>query len=254
MRLMRLLVLTLLLALVIIPPPGIARTRTSLTFGGATSDTVNCGTGSVFDNLTDFTVYAWVTVTTATTNRCIVGNFRGAVDAGWEFSSSGTTGNLTLSQGGTTYLTYITSSTPVGSLNTWFFVAASATFGTAGHIYHGSLTTEVAEETYSTSTNGAGRNDDSARSVNIGNKDNATPANAWVGSIAVVGVVNRSLTLAELQSLQFHPRVISGTILFTWVGFNGTGTQPDLSGNGNNGTVTGTTVSDNAPLGIPFSR
>jgi len=63
---------------------------------------------------------------------------------------------------------------------------------------------------------------------------------------------DRALSLGEIRSLQFHPRVLSGCVLYSHYGFNGTGTQPDWSGKGNSGTVTGATVSNHVPLGSPF--
>ena len=37
------------------------------------------------------------------------------------------------------------------------------------------------------------------------------------------------------------------------LGYNGTGTQPDWSGNANSCTVSGATLSNHAPIGAPFA-
>ena len=75
-----------------------------------------------------------------------------------------------------------------------------------------------------------------------------TDSKAFPGSIALFGLLNRVASQQEIVSLQFNPRVVSGTKVFMPLGWNGTGTQPDLSGNGNSGTVTGATVAAHVPL------
>ena len=62
-------------------------------------------------------------------------------------------------------------------------------------------------------------------------------------------VHNTDLALAEIQRQQFRPHPLASTLVFCMLGYAGTGTQPDWSGNGNNGTVTGATVADHVPLG-----
>ena len=65
---------------------------------------------------------------------------------------------------------------------------------------------------------------------------------------SVTSLHNRRLSLGELKTQQFAPHPVSETVLFVPLGFNGTGTQADWSGNGNNCKVTGATQSADVPI------
>jgi hypothetical protein len=119
-------------------------------------------------------------------------------------------------------------------------------------LFSGDAVTPLAEPaSYSLQQVGAGTvTDTSVRDFLVGNRD--TGVAPHVGSIALVALWDRVMSLDELISQQFRPRVSDGCALFSLLGYNGTGTQPDWSGNGNVGTVTGATVADHAP--IPFRR
>jgi hypothetical protein len=140
--------------------------------------------------------------------------------------------------------------------NKWWFIAADYDVGGASrhHIYRGDLTTAATECTYSVNQDGSGtRASDASWPFVIGNRrQTGVWAVAYRGDIAWVGLWNRVLTLKEIIEQQFRPHKTSGCVLFTHLGFNGTGTQYDLSGNGNNGTVTGASVADHVPLTLPF--
>lgn len=93
--------------------------------------------------------------------------------------------------------------------------------------------------------------DDSASDASIG--DIAGGNLSFDGKIATFQLISgRAVSIAEAISLQWHPRVVANTVAFYHLGYNGVGTQPDWSGNGNAGTVTGATVADHVPLGPPF--
>lgn len=74
-------------------------------------------------------------------------------------------------------------------------------------------------------------------------------------NLSLYQMINSRLSLAELRAIQytmFPSR--SDQNIFIHLGWNGTGTQVDWSGNRNNGTVTGATVANHAPLGyVPHS-
>ncbi len=151
-------------------------------------------------------------------------------------------------------LSYITSDTaaPTG---VWTCIAATYDNGATprAHIYHGSLTAIVIEAaSYSTSDDGIGTPTTESGNMTIGNRLDFT--RGMDGRIAIIQVVDRALTLAEIRSWQFRPRFLSGTKLLHYPGLNGTGTQPDLSGNNNSGTTGGTNiaVAAHVPLGPPF--
>jgi hypothetical protein len=73
----------------------------------------------------------------------------------------------------------------------------------------------------------------------VGN--NTTPDNPPDCKIHAAMVFNRALSLGEVEAQRTKPHVLSdgSCKLFTIYGQAGTGSQLDLSGNGNNGTVTG---------------
>ena len=139
-------------------------------------------------------------------------------------------------------------------INTHFFTAM--TFGDAQatnriRIYTATLGNIVVEASYSTQTDGVGsQNDDSSYPLILGNQSNFNER--LLGRMAFYHLVSSELTLSEIIEQQYHPHVRSDSQVFMHLGFNGTGTQPDWSGNGNSGTVTGTVVADHVPLGPPF--
>lgn len=142
---------------------------------------------------------------------------------------------------------------PQYALNKWLFVACQhnvAGANTDQHLWSGDLTHAVAEAaSYTTQTVGAGAQpSDATLDLIVGNKSNI--GSEWQGAIAWLGIWNRALSLAEIQQQQFHPHPTSGCVLFMHL--LGFGTEIDLSGNGNNGTVTGTTISAHVPLGPLF--
>lgn len=225
----------------------------SLLFGAVNTDRVNCGSGTTLDNLTALTLMAWVYPTSNVSNKGIVNHFQGAADSGWELYTADALGNIALEWAGDTYCFGQSTTTPLSSLNTWAFLAGCATFTAKPRLYTGTLAALASEVTYDVVyTAGITRHDDAARNLMLGNKDTAATNLAFTGRIAWVGVWNRELALGEVQAQQFAPHVTSGCVGFFHLGFNGTGTQADWSGNGNNGTVTGATVAAHVPLRPPF--
>lgn len=223
----------------------------ALTFGGAISDRVDHGSAASLDDLDPYTYLLWVYPTTLTNNRGFVGKGNTTKN----FKLNGTGGNLQIVVArATTSTSYITNDTPLSTLNKWYCIATSfesaAAAGEVVNIYSGDLSTTVAERTYGTSTDGSGAvTTDASASLIVGNNASGT---AFQGRIAVCLIWNRKLTLGEIKDQQFHPHKTSGCVLYSICGYNGTGTQADLSGSGNNGTVTGATQSDHVPLGPLF--
>jgi len=149
-----------------------------------------------------------------------------------------------------------TANTPHSAVNTWNCWAA--TWNTAGadtdqHVYGGNLTNALTEvTTYALQTAGSGtvQTEDPTRNPVIGGLGTGF-IRGFPGRIAVVMIFNRQPSLGELKAQQFNPHVVSGCVGY-W-NFWGTGTQPDFSGHGNNGTVTGATASAHVPLRAPFA-
>ncbi len=231
----------------------------SLLFGGATSDRVSIAAAASINDLDPFTYLLWL-YPTATTNarrifqKALVGDTPGGYKFARLNGTGGTSGNIEFTiKRATTDATRITNDRPLNAgLNAWVFLACGfASSVPEMHVWTGSLTALATENTYGTTNNGAGAvTGDNASDLVAGNY--VTANQAFPGRIAVFAVFNRLLTLAEIRSWQFRPRKIDGCVLFYELGFNGTATQPDWSGNGNAGTVTGATIAAHVPLGPPF--
>lgn len=228
----------------------------ALTFGGATSDRVNHGSGAALDDLDPFTVILWVYPTTLTAGRRLYSKNTagGAVVKNLRLESGGNLGTFVSRSGSPN--NYLTSDAPL-STDKWHCVAwafdSAAAAGETTSLYTGDLTSALAERSYATASDGAGTyGSDATADLVVGNRgDNLTMA--FEGRIARVAVYDRALTLGELRALQFAPAArwnAPGCVLLA--DYHGTGTQPDYSGNGNAGTVTGATVSAHVPLGPAF--
>jgi len=229
----------------------------ALTFGGASSDRVEITAASSINDLNPFTIVMWVYPTSLVNNKklCQKGLFATGGFFGWNLNGTG--GNLETSvrrAGAST--SYITNSTPLAITNKWYCVAltynSAASAGQVHNMYIGDLTTIVSEATYGTATDGSGSTSAQAagEKLYVGNFGSANQA--FPGHIAFFGMWNRELSLGEVQDQQFQPHKTSGNVVFIHLGFNGTSTQPDWSGNGNAGTVTGASQSAHVPLGPPF--
>jgi hypothetical protein len=225
----------------------------ALVFGAGTGDRVTCGSAAVLDDNTTHTNLLWVYPTTLTDDRFFISKHRGSTATGWFFALEGTGGNIrTVWERATTDLDFISSNTPLVTLNKWYFVASTINQGAnAGKMYVGDLTTAPVEVTYGTSNAGSGAyGTDAARVFTIGNNDAPSPALAFQGRIAMASHYNRVMTLAEIRSQWWRFSKESGCEGLWQLGYNGTSSQPDYSGNFNAGTVTGATVAPHAPVQV----
>jgi len=227
----------------------------ALNFTNATSDRVLVNAAASVDTLATASFIMWVYPTSITANRSFVrkGNL---VSTGWNFGFVNASGDFRAQIGRPTRDDYSTNSAPMPTANKWYCFAITwdinAAAGQRINIYTGDLTTPLAEATYSSTNSGSGiQANDSGVNINIGNIPTSHNA-AFPGYIANTIMLNRTLTLGELRSLQYNPRVVSGTVGYWQLGYNGTGTQTDYSGKNNSGTVTGATVTGHVPLRQPF--
>ncbi len=217
------------------------------------ADAVDHGSGASIDDLDPFTWMAWVNMNSFTNGRaffhkklntkyCILSNTGGNV----EFVVARATTNTQL----------ITNDTPL-STGTWQLVAfvfdSGGGAGEIGHVYVGNLTTPATESTYATETDGAGAvTTDADSGMFVGNKAGSGGNRSLQGHVACFTYVAEALTLKQVTDWQFRPRMLTNAKIFSHYGGTDTGNQPDLSGNGNDGTPAGTTVSDHVPLGPLF--
>ena len=146
------------------------------------------------------------------------------------------------------------------ALNTWWFVAASwlGTIGTnAPKLFVGGLSNAVAEVSYDTQSAGSGAQaSDAADTAYIGNRGAAD--RTFDGLIEHFGLADNALSLEQFDALRlrsyapFHRfATAAGTLInlkgYWWLNESLASVCLDHSGNGNNGTVTGTTVGASAP-------
>lgn len=229
-----------------------------LDFSGATSDKLNCGSGSSLDNLTTATYLTWFKVTNATPAADLAVSWKGLAASGsrqCRVEDTLTEATITIFRA-TTNLT-VSGDLSLLAVDEWNCLAyVHDTGGADGdqQIYEGNLTNLLTEVgSYGTQVVGAGTpGDNSANNLIIGNREN--DGRNFDGIIAFIAQWNRVLTLAELRQQQWHPFPTSGCVLWMQLGFlpPGTGTQLDLSGNGNNGTVTGAAKGEHTPISIPM--
>lgn len=118
----------------------------------------------------------------------------------------------------------------------------------------GDLTTPAAEPSaYNTQSVGSGTPSTSYGGVSlcIGNNQAATTRETQ-GTWAWFGISNLALTIQQIRMVQWNPRGFPGMVFSMHLGFNGTSSQADLSGNGGTGTVTGSAVGSHVPLNTFF--
>jgi Concanavalin A-like lectin/glucanases superfamily len=220
------------------------------------TDRVTVTANSTINSLNAWTAMMWVKPSAITAGREFFAKSNG-ISTGW-FARfpGGTAGNVAVSCGRTTTSAlYQTNNTPFASTtNAWMFIAVTCNLSdSAGQIidvYVGSTTKMATEQTYGTVTDGSGgAQNDSAIDFQWGAR---ASADAMQGDLAWGMFVNRELSLGEIRSLQFNPRYVSGCLIYHQFGFNRTGTQRNLCGSGNAGTVTGATVAPHGPFRSPF--
>jgi hypothetical protein len=216
----------------------------ALTIATVATDVIDFGS-AVGTTLSKFTVWGWFRTATLSNNKAFWG--KGATTS-MRYFIHASAGNVTFKvPRATTATTYTTNDAPLSS-NTWHFW--SATFDSSvtpvAHIYVAQFGNALVERTYGTSTDGTGGlSADTGANFLLGVNGNFS---GQAGRHAFIGYVADVLNLGQLKSLMAHPRVVASNKLFCSVGFNGTGTQADWSGNGNNGTVTGATVGAHVPI------
>ena len=129
-----------------------------------------------------------------------------------------------------------------------FFVDGGASV--APRIYHAQLGNALTEVSYGQQDTPVGTlTGDAAGSALVGFRD---ATRRFIGDIAVVKVWEEAFSIDQCKQQYWRGSPTANSRLLTQLGFNGTGTQPDWSGNLNTGAVTAATVTDHAPLPQPF--
>lgn len=140
-------------------------------------------------------------------------------------------------------------------VNVWYTVGITYDGTNGVKIYSGTGTSALSEiGSYTTQTVGSGATNTDSGNLYVGNSSAGTAT--LQARVAGVAYFNRILALGEMRQWQSrHVGVATADCkLYSELGYNGTGTQTDWTGNGNAGTVTGPTVGAGAPLGPTFGR
>jgi hypothetical protein len=214
---------------------------------------------------TGMTVWAWIYRTADTANSTIMSKRN---SNGWHFLAdniSSVPGRLRfLHIRATTNTDFIgsTGATDVVASNIWTFVAATMNDAATPKVkmYRGERDVVPAEISYTTTQAGPGAlTSDATANLYVGNLQQVTTG-PFQGAIARGGVIARVLTLAQLQELwvaslrsgspQPHCNVANTALLFDHIN---TSNVTDLSGNGNNGTVTNAVNADHPLFRSPLS-
>jgi hypothetical protein len=224
----------------------------ALRFADATTDKANFGSAASIDNIDSGTIaICFKPANISNALRQLVIKSTGVGDLGWTIFRPGVSGATLNLQVSKSVVAQTVSTGAVITANEWQTVAFTWSMTSGGpKAYRGTLTSTLIDIS-TTPDDGTGTKvDDSSGDFRVGSRDGASAALPC--DVAWVGLWTRVLSLGELQAQQTRPHPTAGCVLFSVLGYNGTGTQPDWSGNGNVGTVTGATLADHAP--IPFRR
>lgn len=225
----------------------------SLTFGAATSDNIRYPTSSAaVHDLDPATFCAWVRPTTFTTNRRFYQITTPAATGRRLMSIHATTGDFKdlISTTGTV-AEFQSTSTPLAPLGTWKFVCER--FRTSANprvnAFVGTATSTIAEISYQTRVDGTGPISTSTGGFfGIANNASGTANASFQGQIAFVSYMNAFLERYQMAMIQWCPVTakLFNSKLHVIVGVN-TSIQPDWSGNGGRGVITGATYSPITP-------
>ena len=233
----------------------------------AASQYIDCGSAAAIDDWTACSIVAWCRATSLATLDDIrrIGAKTSTIPLGKElqhaYHSSGIAQDcLRFRVNRATAVANAESVANTVVANEWMFAAGVYDEASGPQIYKGTLTALVAEVAYSSGpTVGSGAtSSDADGPLRWGQRPiaGANAASGFRGDISFGLYVNRRLTLAELQALQYRLlfyRFTEAKAAYQFGLHAGIGSQPDISGNGNTGTIVGSvTLADHVPLGPPF--
>lgn len=224
----------------------------------ANNEQVNVGTMGSWDP-TVFTVWGWIYPTALSAQQGIFqkGNTASPFQRVNARVTNTTGGDFIVLKTGTTNLGYRVVPSPF-TTNSWQFFAVTmdtgAGTGAKVKVYRGTLSAAPVASTMSVDNEGAGLHSHSTYSMFLGVSADDEPCLCRLANVAFID--NVVLSANQIKTLWMSRGTIPafGTRRGYWeLGFNGTSTQPDWSGNGYNGTVTGATVVPHVPLRPPFA-
>jgi len=226
-------------------------------FGGTTADHIDATAVSSLDITGDISIAGWVYISTAVGFSTVLYKGHDNVQAdrknnyNIDFGSDGKTFRFLYIDGSNNFQGYASAANAI-SITTWHHIALKYTFGTGssmqlyldGSTLSGSWIAGTGNTATVTNTD----------KLYFGAflKTGSTYQNPSNGSLADFGIWNTLLTAGEISALAkgVSPNLTRRSSSKFYMPFWGTSsTEADLSGNGANGAVTGTTVSAHAPVG-----
>lgn len=219
----------------------------ALLFSTVGAMNVNCGSGASIDNMSAGTVMGLVylnNVNNAFSAFC--SKIDAGVTDGWQFHKRGNNGTLMrLYHHRVTTDQYADSVTGTLIAGAWQWIAGTWSIATGlSRVYWSRYRDPFRDVTGSTQTGQGNQRDDSASNLYLAADAIVNPDNL-PGAMAQFGIWNRILSLSEMRSQQAAPRVTAGCVGMWWL--NSQGAIMDMSGNGNNGTITGATMYPDPP-------
>lgn len=223
-------------------------------FGAAISDRVQIASTAELSGLTAWTTVQLVRPTTLIGGIELIA--KGAFVGGTrriEVRLSGTGGNLGTFIDGATDLNYATTSTPLATLNQWYWVAtvADLSLGAGQRVkyYVASLTGPWVLQAVSVTAEGvAPWASDAGIALNIGNASSNNLA--FNGDIAFTALSGAALSLNEFEAIRRQRTGAFRGALGAWdVGADGQLVVLDITGRGNHGAIVGAVLSQGDPIG-----
>ena len=213
----------------------------SRSFDGV-DDLINCQSDSSLDQLDAVTVVLWMNLISEGSldvGRLVAKRTIGGDDGWWNVTINGSGADSRRIELGADFVTVDLvrrSNDDIFSFNVWerVFVTWDGS-GTAANIH---IYVNGNEVTYAITTDGTGgREDDSTQNLYLGNDGNA--GRTTDGKLAHIQLWNRVLQLNEMNQASRFPGSIRRELRGYWPLFGQASPEPDLSGNGNNGAITG---------------
>ena len=227
----------------------------ALQFTTDTTDVVVVTRTAAMDDLTTWTELAWVYLDSLSANNMCVGSKQANAGGGTGYRICNirlSTGQLNMDVNTDTTDVACRSADSAGNrvpAGSWQFVGYRLS-SLVPTLYMGSLTAAIAELAYLTQTTGTGNLvSEASYDYRLGNIPFFTTM--LPGRVALLGVWNTALTVQQMRAQQFSTKPLNSPLFWCYLGM-GAANAIDLTGNGNNGAVTGATVANHVPLGPPF--
>lgn len=229
----------------------------ALHFADSSTDRVECGNSSELNDIAAGTIIVWHLPDGQGNDEGWAAKISGG--DGWDWSAPADTDAMRfiLRRIGGNINVNSTNSTQVIATGVWNYNAVAWDINGADadqKLFYGRLNVAVTEaDNYTFQSVGSGAvYSDAASNFTIANIPGGGGA-SFDGKIALLAVWDKQLTLAQIEAQRhmLDKAIESANCVGFWnLGLYGTGVQPDWSGNGNNGTVTGATVSPHVPLSL----